>query len=340
MPDNRVFVVAELSANHGHRLETALATVRAAKASGADAVKTQTYTPDTLTLDCDSELFQITQGTIWDGTTLYRLYQEAYTPWEWLAPIRDEARACGLVFFSAAFDHSAVDFLETLDNPIYKIASFEINDIPLIEYAASKGKPMMLSTGVATLEEIQEAVAACRRVGNSDVTLLKCTSSYPAPVEKANLRTIPDMARRFGVRVGLSDHTRGSLVALGAVALGATVVEKHFILDRSIGGPDATFSMTPQEFSEMSQSIRATELALGSVQYDLDDAARRNTHFKRSLFVVRDVESGEVFTRENLRSIRPSSGLPPVRISDVLGRRAARDIRRGTPLADDLIARD
>ena len=313
MSEEKVFVVAELSADHGHKLDTALAAVRGAKASGADAIKIQTYTPDTITLDCDNEYFQIAQGTIWDGTTLHKLYQEAYTPWEWHGAIRDEAHACGLVFFSTPFDFTAVDFLESLVTPIYKIASFEINDVPLIEYAASKGKPMILSTGVATLAEIEEAVAACRRVRNDDVTLLKCTSSYPAPVERANLLTIPDMARRFGVRVGISDHTMGSVVAVGAVALGAQVVEKHFTLDRAIGGPDASFSMNPDEFSSMVREIRDMEKARGHVEYELDERAKADSYFKRSLFVSEDIKAGNfsqmrTFARFDLQSAFPPHG--------------------------------
>jgi pseudaminic acid synthase len=336
--ESRTFIVAELSANHGHRLETALATVRAAKAAGADAIKIQTYTPDTITLDCDNEYFQIRQGTIWDGTTLYKLYKEAYTPWNWHKDIFTEARKCGLIAFSTPFDHSAIDYLEELGNPIYKIASFEINDIPLIEHAASMKKPMILSTGVATLKEIEEAVATCRRMGNDDITLLKCTSSYPAPVERANLRTIPDMAVRFGVRAGLSDHTVGSTVALAAVALGATVVEKHFIVDSSIGGPDASFSMEPRDFKDMVDGIRAVEKALGHISYDLDESALKNSHFKRSLFVAEDISSGEAFTNRNVRSVRPNIGLPPSRLPSIIGRKANRDIQMGTPLCDGDIA--
>lgn len=331
------FIVAELSANHGHRLETALASVRAAKAAGADAIKIQTYTADTITLDCDNEYFKIQQGTLWDGTTLYRLYQEAYTPWEWHAAIFDEAKKCGLLAFSTPFDPSAVDFLEGLGNPIYKIASFEVNDIPLIEYAAAKGKPMIISTGVATQREIESAVAACRHMDNDDITLLKCTSSYPAPVERANLRTIPDMAERFHVRVGLSDHTTGSVVALAAVALGASVIEKHFIIDRSIGGPDASFSMNTEEFAAMVADIRLAEKALGNVTYDLDSEAITSSHFKRSLFVVKDIRSGETFTESNVRSIRPANGMAPVRIGEILGRKASRDLSKGTPLSDSCI---
>ncbi|MFM5242263.1 pseudaminic acid synthase [Aeromonas media] len=335
-PD-RCFIIAELSANHGHSLETALATVRAAKACGADAIKIQTYTADTITLDCDNEYFQINQGTIWDGTTLYKLYQEAYTPWEWHAAIQAEAQKEGLVFFSTPFDVTAVDFLEDLDVPLYKIASFEITDIPLIEYAASKGKPMIISTGIATLADIDAAVQACRRMGNHDITLLKCTSSYPAPVEEANLLTIPNLAQTFGVKAGLSDHTLGNAIAIAAVALGAKMLEKHFILDRAIGGPDASFSMIPSEFGSMVGGIRQVEEALGSVRYTLTEKTIANRKFARSLFACRDIKAGEALTMVNVRSIRPSDGLPPVELPNILGRRASKPISAGTPLAWDLL---
>ena len=261
---NKTYIIAELSANHGHKIENALASVRAAKVAGADAIKIQTYTADTITLDCDAEDFQVKSGTMWDGVTLYNLYKEAYTPWEWHKAIFDEAHKVGIDCFSTPFDKTAVDFLEELSNPIYKIASFEITDIPLIEYAASKHKPMIISTGIATPEDIQLALDACHRVGNYDVTLLHCVSAYPAPIENVNLCTMMDMAERYGVRVGLSDHTMGSDVAIAAVALGATMVEKHFIMDRTIGGPDAAFSMQQDEFAAMVQSIRNVEKALGT----------------------------------------------------------------------------
>lgn len=334
---DRCFIIAELSANHGHSLETALATVRAAKACGADAIKIQTYTADTITLDCDNEYFQINQGTIWDGTTLYKLYQEAYTPWEWHAAIQAEAHKEGLVFFSTPFDATAVDFLENLDVPLYKIASFEITDIPLIEYTASKGKPMIISTGIATLADIDAAVQACRRMGNQDITLLKCTSSYPAPVEEANLLTIPNLAQTFGVKAGLSDHTLGNAIAIAAVALGAKMLEKHFILDRAIGGPDASFSMVPSEFGSMVGGIRQVEAALGSVRYTLTEKTIANRKFARSLFACRDIKAGEALTMVNVRSIRPSDGLPPVELPNILGRRASKPISAGTPLAWDLL---
>ena len=334
----KTMIIAELSANHGHNLETALATVRKAKACGADAIKIQTYTADTITLDCDNEYFQIQQGTLWDGTTLHKLYQEAYTPWEWHAAIQAEAQKEGLIFFSTPFDPTAVDFLETLAVPLYKIASFEITDIPLIEYAASKGKPMIISTGIATLADIEAAVHACRRVGNSDITLLKCTSSYPAPVDEANLLTIPNLAQTFGVKVGLSDHTLGHAVAIAAVALGARVIEKHFILDRAIGGPDASFSLTPEEFTLMVEGVRAAELALGTVSYELTDKVKASRKFARSLFVTQDIAAGEALTHQNVRSVRPSDGLPPAELPKLLGRKAKHHIPAGTPLSWDLLA--
>lgn len=334
---NRAFIIAELSANHGHILETALATVRAAKICGADAIKIQTYTADTLTLDCDNEYFRIKSGTIWDGITFHQLYQEAYTPWEWHAAIQAEAEKLGLVFFSTPFDFSAVDFLEDLHVPLYKIASFEITDIPLIEYTASKGKPMIISTGIATLADIEAAVGACRRVGNNDITLLKCTSSYPAPIEEANLLTIPNMAQTFGVKVGLSDHTLGYTAPIVAVALGAQVIEKHFILDRAIGGPDASFSLTPEEFKLMVEGVRQAEAALGKVSYELTDKVKANRKFARSLFVSKDIKAGELITMENIRSVRPNDGLPPILQTSVLNKKANQDIKAGTPLSWDLL---
>lgn len=337
MPRVKTFIIAELSANHGHSIDIALETIKAAKASGADAIKVQTYTPDTITLNCDNEYFQIKQGTLWDGTTLFKLYQEAYMPWEWHEQLRDEAVRLGLVFFSTPFDKTAVDFLESMRNPIYKIASFEINDTPLIEYAASKGKPMIISTGVGTYEEIENAVAACRRVGNDQITLLKCTSSYPAPIEDANLLMMPDMAKTFGVQVGISDHTQGHIAPVVAVSLGAKVVEKHFILDRSVGGPDANFSMTPDEFKEMVGAVRAAESALGKIDYSLSPASLRSAYFKRSLFVSSDVKSGDVITETNVRSVRPSVGLAPGEIKNLLGRRFNRNVIMGTPLTLEML---
>ncbi|WP_339914241.1 pseudaminic acid synthase [uncultured Brevundimonas sp.] len=330
-PD-RVFIVAELSANHGGSLDVCLETVRAAAAAGADAIKVQTYTADTITLDSDAACFRINDGTLWDGTTLHALYSEAALPWEWHAPIQAEAHRNGLVFFSSPFDFTAVDFLAAMDVPIYKIASFEIVDIPLIEYAAARSRPMIISTGIAGLAEIEEAVAACRRVGNDDITLLTCTSAYPADPADANLLTLPRMAERFGTRIGLSDHTTSDAVAIVAVALGARVVEKHFILDRAQGGPDASFSLTPDEFAGLVRSLRVAEAALGTVQFDPTGQAAVNRRFGRSLFIAEDVKAGDILTPQNLRSVRPGDGLHPRYYHELLGRKVVRDAARGTPM--------
>lgn len=325
----KTFIIAELSANHGHRLDLALESVRAAREAGADAVKIQTYTADTLTIDCDSPDFVVKGTALWDKRTLYDLYSEAFTPWEWHAAIFEEARRIGLTCFSTPFDKSAVDFLESLGNPIYKIASFEITDIPLIRYVASKHKPVIISTGIATLDDIAMAVDACRSEGNDDITLLKCTSAYPAPVEDANLATMCDYPSRFGVRAGISDHTEGCEVALAAVALGAGVVEKHFILDRSIGGPDAAFSMPKDEFAAMCASIRKIEKAIGNVSYHAEGDRIEGRQFSRSLYVVRDMKKGDVITEENVRSIRPGFGLHPKYLPELLGKRVNHDLKKG-----------
>ena len=333
----KTFIIAELSANHGHRLELALESLRAARDAGADAVKIQTYTADTITIDCDSPDFVVRGTALWDKRTLYDLYSEAYTPWEWHEAIFEEARRLGIVCFSTPFDKSAVDFLESLGNPIYKIASFEITDIPLIRYAASKHKPMIISTGVATMEDICLAVNACRSEGNEDITLLKCTSAYPAPVEDANLATMCDYPSRFGVRAGVSDHTEGSEVALAAVALGTEVVEKHFILDRSIGGPDAAFSMQRDEFAAMCSSIRKVEQAKGIVHYPAEGDRIEGRQFCRSLYVVQDMKKGEVITEENVRSIRPGYGLHPKHLPELLGKRVCKDLEKGTRFSLDFV---
>lgn len=330
---NTVYIVAELSANHGHKLENALTSVRAAKAAGADAIKIQTYTPDTITLNCNAEDFQVKSGTLWDGITLYELYQQAYTPWEWHQAIFDEAKRVGIECFSTPFDKTAVDFLEELNNPLYKIASFEITDIPLIEYAASKHKPIIISTGIATLQDIQEAIEACHRAGNEDITLLKCTSAYPAPIEDANLRTMQDLHERFNVKVGLSDHTIGNDVALAAVALGATMVEKHFILDRTIGGPDATFSMQQDEFAALVKSIRNVENALGKIFYPYDLTQIKGREFCRSLYVAEDVKAGEFITEQNVRSVRPGFGLAPKYLPEIIGKRLNKSKNKGERLS-------
>ena len=334
---NRVFIVAELSANHNGSKDVALKTIRAAKRAGADAVKFQTYTADTITLDCQNEDFKIKQGTLWDGRYLYDLYQEAYTPWEWHRELYDVAKAEGLICFSSPFDKSAVDFLESLGNPIYKIASFEITDVDLIAYAARKGKPMVISTGIATEEDIRLAVDTCRSAGNNDITLLKCTSSYPAPREEANLCMIADLANRFKVKVGLSDHTLGSIAGITAVSLGACMIEKHFILDRSIGGPDAFFSMNELEFSQMVKDIRTVESAIGQVNYEPTDKMKAGRAFSRSLYVAENMKKGEVITEINVRSVRPGYGLHPKYLPEILGKKVNRDIEKGTRFTLDYI---
>ena len=334
---NRLFIVAELSANHNGSKDVALKTIRAAKRAGADAVKFQTYTADTITLDCQNEDFKIKQGTLWDGRYLYDLYQEAYTPWEWHRELYDVAKAEGLICFSSPFDKSAVDFLESLGNPIYKIASFEITDVDLIAYAARKGKPMVISTGIATEEDIRLAVDTCRSAGNNDITLLKCTSSYPAPIEEANLCMIADLANRFKVKVGLSDHTLGSIAGITAVSLGACMIEKHFILDRSIGGPDAFFSMNELEFSQMVKDIRTVESAIGQVNYEPTDKMKAGRAFSRSLYVAENMKKGEVITEINVRSVRPGYGLHPKYLPEILGKKVNRDIEKGTRFTLDYI---
>ena len=334
---NRVFIVAELSANHNGSKDVALKTIRAAKRAGADAVKFQTYTADTITLDCQNEDFKIKQGTLWDGRYLYDLYQEAYTPWEWHRELYDVAKAEGLICFSSPFDKSAVDFLESLGNPIYKIASFEITDVDLIAYAARKGKPMVISTGIATEEDIRLAVDTCRSAGNNDITLLKCTSSYPAPIEEANLCMIADLANRFKVKVGLSDHTLGSIAGITAVSLGACMIEKHFILDRSIGGPDAFFSMNELEFSQMVKDIRTVESAIGQINYEPTDKMKAGRAFSRSLYVAENMKNGEVITEINVRSVRPGYGLHPKYLPEILGKKVNRDIEKGTRFTLDYI---
>lgn len=331
--EDNVLIIAELSANHGQKKEVAIDTIRAAKRAGADAIKLQTYTADTLTINCNSKCFEdVLKGSIWEGRTLYDLYKEAYTPWEWHEELFRVAKEEGLICFSTPFDKTAVDFLEQFEPPAYKIASFEIQDIPLIEYTALKGRSMIMSTGIAELEDIELAVKTCRDAGNNDITLLKCTSSYPAPVEEANLATIPDLKERFGVEVGLSDHTLGIVAPIVAVTLGARVIEKHFILDKSIGGPDASFSLDEKEFSEMVAAVRQAEIAMGNVSYELTEKMKVSRKFARSLFVVKDIKAGESFTEENTRSIRPGFGLHPKYLKEILGQKANMDIRRGTPL--------
>ena len=327
------FIIAELSANHGGKLEIALETVRAAKRSGADAIKLQTYTADTITLDVRHEHFMIKQGTHWDGQYLYDLYKGAYLPWEWHAPIMEEANKQGLVCFSSPFDLTAVDYLEKLNVPAYKIASFEINDIPLIEAVASKRKPIIISTGIATIEDIELAIETCKNAGNNDITLLQCTSEYPALPENANLLNIPDMASRFGVKVGLSDHTMGIEAPVVAVALGAIVIEKHFILDKSIGGADAHFSLDENEFRQMVAAVRLTEKMLGKPNYEMTEKKKRSREFSRSLYVSQDIKAGEAFTSANVRSVRPAFGLHTKYYHQILGRVAKANYEKGTPLS-------
>lgn len=324
-----VFIIAELSANHNGSIELAKQTILAAKETGVDAVKIQTYTADTITLDCDTEDFQIHDGGLWDGYKLYDLYKEASTPWEWHKELFDFAKEKGIILFSTPFDNSAVDLLEECGNPIYKIASFEITDVNLIRYAASKGKPMIISTGIATEEDIREAVDACHAVGNYDVTLLKCTSAYPAPLNKANLLTIPDMKVRFGVKVGVSDHSMTNTLPVTAVALGATVVEKHIVMDRSKGGIDSGFSMQPEEFASMVKDIREVEQELGEVFYIKDPWSVSGRQFSRSLYIAEDMKTGDIITEKNVRSVRPGYGLHPKYLNDLLGKKVNRDLEKG-----------
>lgn len=336
-PNSPTFIIAEMSANHNQDFDIAVNTIKAAKEIGADAIKLQTYTADTITLDCNNKYFQIKQDTLWDGQTLYALYKEAYTPWDWQPKLKKIADDLGIICFSSSFDKSSVDFLEKMDVPAYKIASFEITDIPLIKYVASKGKPVIISTGIASEEDIKEAVNTCKDAGNEQVILLKCTSSYPAPFEDVNLRTIPDLAERFKVISGLSDHTLGIIVPIIAVTIGAKVIEKHFILDKNICGPDATFSLDKTEFKSMVDAVRNTEKALGNINYELSENAKKNRLFSRSLFVTKDIKTGEIITEENIRSIRPGYGLPPKFLPAVLGKKAKKDLIKGTPLSWDII---
>ncbi len=336
-PGSPVYLVAEISANHHQDFDHAVRLVHAAKKAGADAVKLQTYTPDTMTVPSDREYFRITGGTPWDGRTLYDLYGQAYTPWEWQPKLKAIANDLGMDLFSTAFDPSAVDFLEALGVPLHKVASFEIVDLPLIEKMARTGRPLVISTGMATLGEIEEAVRAARGAGAKQIALLKCTSAYPAPPEAMNLRTIPHLAHAFDAPVGLSDHTLGIAVPVAAVALGACIIEKHFTFSRALPGPDGAFSLEPEEFRAMVEAVRAAEKSLGEIRYGVGDLEAKSRIFRRSLFAVRQVKAGEPFTPENVRSIRPGQGLPPRHLKDVLGRRATRDIEPGTPLSWELI---
>ena len=330
--EKKTYVIAELSANHNHNFDLAVKTIEAMAKSGADAVKIQTYTPDSLVMDVDNEYFGPIKDGLWKGIKRYDLYKEGMLPYEWQPKLQKVATDLGLDFFSTPFDLVGVDFLETMNMPIYKIASFEINDIPLIRYVAKKHKPMIISTGVADLDDIQLALDTCFKEGNYDISLLKCTSEYPATYEQANLLTIPDMIHRFGIPVGVSDHTMGSLVPIVAVSLGATIVEKHFILSRSVGGPDAAFSMEPYEFKQMVQNVRNVEKVLGNVKYDISETERRK---RRSLYAFHDIKKGEAFTEKNVRSFRPGFGLSPKYYDVVMTKISRRDFQRGDILTED-----
>lgn len=331
-PGKPTYVIAEMSANHNQNFDQAVRILKAVKDTGADAVKLQTYTPDTITMDCDSDLFRIAKGSLWEGKNLYKLYGEAYTPWAWQPKLKQVADELGLPLFSTPFDDTAVDFLEQMKVPAHKIASFELVDTGLLRKVAGTGKPIIMSTGMATLAEIDEAVRTLREAGCTQLALLKCTSAYPSPPEEMNLRTIPHLSEAFGVPVGLSDHTLGISVPVAAVALGACIIEKHFTLTRSTPGPDSVFSLEPHEFKQMVEAIRTAEKALGRVNYDLTKGEEASRVFRRSLFVVKDVKEGEVFTEENLRSIRPGHGLHPRYYEQLLGKRVARDLKKGEPL--------
>lgn len=328
-PNSRVFIIAELSANHNGSLKTAIETIKAAKRAGADCIKLQTYRPDTITLNSENDDF-IIKDTIWSGKKLYDLYKEAFTPWEWHEELFKIAKNEGLVCFSSPFDISSVDFLESLNTPAYKIASFEITDIPLIEYVASKGKPVIISTGIASLDDINLAIETCLKQGNNNIALLKCTSSYPAPINEANLIMIEEYKKRFNVVPGLSDHTLGYTVPLVATALGAKIIEKHFILDREIGGPDSTFSMNELEFREMVDLIREAESSIGKISYDLTEKQLKGKKFARSLYIVEDIKIGQKFTTENLKSIRPGFGVHPKFYKEILGKKANSNIEKGS----------
>jgi pseudaminic acid synthase len=334
---NPCFIIGELSCNHNGNYDVAVETVKAMHRAGVDCLKLQTSMPGSITINSTKKDFIISGGTLWDDKSLFDLYTETHTPWEWHKPLQELAFSLGMEFFSSPFDHDAVEFLEDLNVPAYKIASFEITDIPLIEHAASKGKPIIMSTGIATENDINDAVEACRRMGNDQIILLKCTSSYPTSLEEVNLNAIPLLKNKFDVQVGLSDHTLGYVVPMGAVMLGATIIEKHFILDRNQGGPDASFSMEPDEFNLMICNIRDIEKAMGVASLELSEKSKTNRNFARSLYVVSDVNEGELFTRENVKSIRPGFGLSPKYLNQIIGKKAIKDIEKGTPLSFELI---
>lgn len=327
-----VYIIAELSANHNGSLQSALDTIKAAKDVGANAIKLQTYTADTLTLNCDQEDFMVSGGTLWDNRTLYDLYQEAQTPWEWHKELFDYARSIDIDIFSSPFDKTAVDFLEQFNPSAYKIASFEITDYELIRYTASKGRPIIISTGIATIDEIQDAVDICRAEGNHDIVLLKCTSAYPAPLEEANLAMIPSLEKTFGVVAGFSDHTLGYLAPVVATTLGARVIEKHFILDKSVGGVDSEFSLDKAEFELLVRAVRDTQKLIGKVDYSLDEKRKKSRRFSRSLYVAKDIKKGETFSEANIRSVRPGYGMHPKHLKNVLGQVATRDHNFGERL--------
>ncbi len=334
---DKIFIIAEMSANHNGSLDVAKETIRAAKRAGADAIKLQTYTADTITLNVDHEDFKVKGGTIWDGETFHNLYKRAYTPWEWHAELFELAKQEGLVCFSSPFDFTAVDLLENLNCPIYKIASLEITDIPLIKYVASKGKPVIISTGIADAEDIKLALEACRSEGNKNIALLKCTAEYPAKFEDANLSMIKDLGDKFNVVSGLSDHTLGFEVPMLSVAVGAKIIEKHFILNKNIGGPDSSFSLDEIEFKSMVSAVRMAETIIGEVDYSLTDKQKTTREFARSLYVSDDVKSGDVLTSENVRSVRPGYGLHPKYLYDVIGKTFISDIKKGTPLSFEIL---
>lgn len=340
IPHNNIFIVAELSANHNGSLTTAIETIRAAKRCGADAIKLQTYTADTMTLDVNHEDFVINNGSIWDGDNLYKLYQKAHTPWEWHETLFNVAKEEGLICFSTPFDFTSVDFLESLNNPIYKVASFEITDLPLIEYIAKRGKPIILSTGIATVEEIDDAINTITATGNDEIALLKCTSSYPAPIEETNLVMIQEYKKKYNVITGLSDHTLGTTIPVAATALGARIIEKHFILDKSIGGPDASFSLDEKEFKEMVEAVRIAEKGIGEVSFNLTQKQQNGRFFSRSLIVCKDVKKGDKLSSNNIRSLRPGIGISPKHFTSVIGKKFKNDYQVGTPLKFDMLLND
>lgn len=333
----RVFIVAELSANHNKDYDISVKTIEAAAKCGVDAVKLQTYTPDIMTLNCDNEYFRINNDTIWDGKTLYELYEEAHMPWEWQPELKEVAEDLGLILFSTPFDRTSADFLEKMDVPAYKISSFEITDISLIEYIASKRKPIILSTGIARLCDIELAINICKKVGNKQIGLLKCASSYPAPPEEMHINSISSLKSIFNTVVGLSDHSLGSNIAIASVALGANIIEKHFILDKKLGGPDAEFSIEPKEFKRLVRSIREVEKSLGGPEFVFTDAMKKNSVFARSIFAIEDIKAGETFSKHNVGVIRPGNGISPKNLKDIIGKVANTDIQKGCPLKWNMI---